>query len=162
MAGLRTNRHARLRRDGVAGGRRLALLASQTKEVPTSGDLGRQQRKGFFVFAMSDLVLPPAAQQWINVVLIWVGFGTLAGLLATIIVPLRRSLGPFLVVLLGIFGSTIGLLGLSWLTPDRPLNPISPLGFLAATLGAFLLLILYRLGSAFFARRGGDADQDQE
>ena len=96
---------------------------------------------------MPELTLSPIAQQWINVVLIWVGFGTLAGLLATVIFPLRRSIGPFLAMVMGIVGSTIGLLGLSWLFPDRPLNPISPLGFLAATIGAFVLLVLYRLGA---------------
>ena len=106
---------------------------------------------------MPELALSPAAQQWINVVLIWVGFGTLAGLLATVIFPLRRSVGPFLAMVMGIVGSTIGLLGLSWLFPGRPLNPISPLGFLAATIGAFVLLVLYRLGGICFARRD-DAD----
>jgi uncharacterized membrane protein YeaQ/YmgE (transglycosylase-associated protein family) len=101
---------------------------------------------------MSDLALSPTAQQWINVVLIWVGFGTLAGLLATVIFPQRRSVGPFLAMVIGIVGSTIGLLGLSWLFPGRAMNPISPLGFLAASIGAFVLLVLYRLGSMCFAR----------
>ena len=109
---------------------------------------------------MPELSLSPAAQQWINVVLIWVGFGTLAGLLATVILPLRRSIGPFVAMVMGIVGSTIGLLGLSWLFPGRPMNPISPPGFLAATIGAFLLLVLYRLGCALFARQD-DAGEEQ-
>jgi uncharacterized membrane protein YeaQ/YmgE (transglycosylase-associated protein family) len=94
---------------------------------------------------MSELALSPHAQQWINVVLIWVGFGTLAGLLATVLFPFRGVVTPFLAMTMGIVGSTIGLFGLSRLMPDRPLNPISPLGFLAASTGAFLLLVLYRL-----------------
>ena len=102
---------------------------------------------------MPELALSPAAQQWINVVLIWVGFGTLAGLLATVIFPFRRLVSPFLAMAMGIAGSTIGLLGLSWLFPGRPLNPISPLGFLAATIGAFVLLVLYRLGGMCFSPR---------
>lgn len=100
---------------------------------------------------MADFALSPAAQHWINVVLIWVGFGTLAGLvglLGTIAFSLRCPVGPFWVVGLGIVGSTLGLLGLSWLMPHQPVNPISPLGFLAAALGAFVLLILYRISSA--------------
>lgn len=101
---------------------------------------------------MPELALSPVAQHWINVVLIWVGFGTLAGLLATVLFPFRRAIGPFLAMVMGILGSTIGLLGLSWLFPDRQINPISPLGFLAATLGAFVLIVLYRLGSMCFAR----------
>jgi uncharacterized membrane protein YeaQ/YmgE (transglycosylase-associated protein family) len=110
---------------------------------------------------MPELPLSPAAQQWINVVLIWVGFGTLAGLLATVIFPQRRSIGPFLAIVIGIVGSTIGLLGLSWLFPGRPLNPISLVGFLAAAIGAFVLLVLYRLGGACFARHEDDASEQQ-
>ena len=44
---------------------------------------------------MPDFTLSPAAQHWIYVVLIWVGFGTLAGLLATVVFPLpppRRTI----------------------------------------------------------------------
>ena len=107
---------------------------------------------------MSESALSPAAQQWICVVLIWVGFGTLAGLLATVIFPFRRFVSPFLAMVMGIAGSTIGLLGLSWLFPGRPLNPISPLGFLAATIGAFVLLVLYRLGGMCFSPHD-DADK---
>jgi uncharacterized membrane protein YeaQ/YmgE (transglycosylase-associated protein family) len=109
---------------------------------------------------MIELALSPTAQQWVNVTLIWVGFGTLAGLLATVILPMRRSVGPFLAMVMGILGSTVGLLGLSWLFPDRPMNPITPLGFLAATIGAFVLLVLYRLGGMCFARRQDDVDKE--
>ena len=108
---------------------------------------------------MSDIALSPAAQQWINVVLIWVGFGTLAGLLATVLFPLRRPAGPFWAVVLGICGSTIGLFGLGWLFPDRGLNPISPLGFLAAAIGAFVLLMIFRLCLAVFGKPENDASE---
>ena len=95
-------------------------------------------------------------------VLIWVGFGTLAGLLATLLFPTRRCVSPFLAIVMGIAGSTIGLLGLSWLFPDRTLNPISPLGFLSAAIGAFLLLVLYRLGAVFFSPRQKNGGNRQE
>lgn len=108
---------------------------------------------------MQELALSPVAQQWVNVVLIWVGFGTLAGLLATVVFPLRRYVSPFTAIVMGIAGSAIGLFGLSWLFPDRPLNPISPLGFLAATLGAFVLLVLYRLGGMCFTTSGGGGEE---
>jgi uncharacterized membrane protein YeaQ/YmgE (transglycosylase-associated protein family) len=109
---------------------------------------------------MLDFTLSPAASHWIYVVLVWVGFGTLVGLLATVIFPFRRPAGPFWAVVTGIVGSTIGLLGLSWLFPDRELNPISPLGFLAATLGAFVLLVLYRIGFALFGKHETDAEKE--
>jgi uncharacterized membrane protein YeaQ/YmgE (transglycosylase-associated protein family) len=109
--------------------------------------------------AMLDFALSPAASHWIYVVLVWVGFGTLVGLLATVILPFRRPLGPFGAVAIGIIGSAVGLFGLSWLVPDRQLDPISPLGFLAATVGAFVLLVLYRIGIALFGKPEGDADK---
>jgi uncharacterized membrane protein YeaQ/YmgE (transglycosylase-associated protein family) len=101
---------------------------------------------------MLDFALSPAAEQWIKVVLIWVGFGALVGLLATVIFPFRRPASPFWAVVVGIAGTTIGLLGLSWLFPDRAINPLNPLGFLAATVGASVLLTLYRLGCALFGK----------
>jgi uncharacterized membrane protein YeaQ/YmgE (transglycosylase-associated protein family) len=109
---------------------------------------------------MLDFALSPAAQQWINVVLIWVGFGTLVGLLATVIFPFRRPAGPFWAVVTGIVGSTVGLFGLSRLFPGRELNPISPLGFLASTVGAFVLLVLYRIGLALFGKPESDPDEE--
>jgi uncharacterized membrane protein YeaQ/YmgE (transglycosylase-associated protein family) len=117
--------------------------------------------QGVFLRAhvMTESPLSPLAQHWIYVVLIWVGFGTLVGLLATVIFPMRRLITPYVAIVIGIVGSTIGLFGLSWLFPSRQLNPISPLGFLAATIGAFILLVLYRLGGACLSRRPADRKQ---
>ena len=108
---------------------------------------------------MLEPAFSPTAQQWIYIVLVWVGFGALAGLLATVLFPMRRSVSPFLAIVVGIVGSTIGLFGLSWLFPDKTLNPISPMGFLAAAIGAFLLLALYRLGAIFFSPRKNDGKE---
>jgi len=107
-----------------------------------------------------ELEFFPAAQHWVNVVLIWIGFGTLAGLLARVILPARQPSSPVFTLLLGIVGSLVGLLALSLLFRGRQLNPISPLGFLAATAAAFLLLILYRLGHACICRRKENAGRD--
>lgn len=92
--------------------------------------------------------------------LVWVGFGTLAGLLATVIFPWRRPAGPFWAVVLGVVGSTLGLLVLGWLFPGREQNPISLPGFLAATLGALVLLAAYRMGGTIFVRPDDDADEE--
>lgn len=94
---------------------------------------------------MPELELSQAAQHWVNVVLIWVGFGALAGLLAKVVLPIRSPTSSVSPLLLGIVGSMIGLLGLCVFPGGRQLNPISPLGFLAATAGAFLVLLLYRV-----------------
>ena len=92
---------------------------------------------------MPDFNLAPEAQHWVNVVLIWVGFGTLAGLAAKVILPVRQPSGAVSALLLGIVGSALGLWVLSLAFRGRPLNPFSPLGFLAASAGAFLLMIGY-------------------
>ncbi|MBN1393645.1 MAG: GlsB/YeaQ/YmgE family stress response membrane protein [Pirellulales bacterium] len=107
---------------------------------------------------MPETTLSPDAQQWIYTVLVWVGFGTLAGLLAAVLFPLRRPAGPFWAVVLGICGSAVGLLGLQRLFPERQFNPISPLGFLAAVVGALVLLMLVRLIAAMFGKAEKDAE----
>ena len=98
---------------------------------------------------MGELELSQSAQQWVNVVLIWVGFGALAGLLAKSILPGRDPAGAVATLVIGIAGSTIGLLVLTQVGPhlwaDGPPNPISPLGLLSATGGAFALLVVYRI-----------------
>jgi uncharacterized membrane protein YeaQ/YmgE (transglycosylase-associated protein family) len=109
---------------------------------------------------MQGLELSQTAQHWVNVVLIWVGFGTLAGLLARMILPAQQPSGPVLTLLLGIVGSLLGLLALSYLFRGRELNPISPLGFLAATAAAFLLLLLHRGLCACLFKRKDDPERE--
>lgn len=107
-------------------------------------------------------VLSETAQQWVNVVLIWIGFGTLAGLLARAILPGRDPAGAVATLVVGITGSTIGLLVLSYFSSRfweaEPTNPISPVGLLAATGGAFVLLAAYRVMIAFFVVEREETD----
>lgn len=106
--------------------------------------------------------LSPAVQHWINVVLIWVGLGSLAGLLARFILPFREPTSAFHTLTLGIAGSAVGLGGLSWALHGEPLNPISPLGFVAATGGALVLLIGYNLVQRFASRPEAVVDEPDE
>lgn len=94
---------------------------------------------------MPEFDLSPAAQQWVNVVLIWLGFGLLAGLLARALVPGRQPVGPVATLVIGVLGSVIGLFGLSYFLHGKPVNPISPVGLLSAAGGALVLLIAYRV-----------------
>ncbi len=106
---------------------------------------------------MPELELSPAAQHWVNVVLIWIGFGALAGLLARVVLPLRRAAGPVATLVVGVAGSALGLTAFSLLGDGRQLNPISPVGFLAATAGALVLLLVYGLLLAALSKdAGGD------
>jgi uncharacterized membrane protein YeaQ/YmgE (transglycosylase-associated protein family) len=97
---------------------------------------------------MGELQLAPAAQQWVNVTLIWVGFGTLAGLLARCLMPGREPAGVVGTLLTGILGSVVGPMLLCHTLDLHEFNPISPLGFLAAVGGALAALVGYRLVTA--------------
>ena len=108
---------------------------------------------------MGEFELSSSAQHWVNIVLIWVGFGTLAGLLARVVLPVHESMGPVPTILLGIVGSMIGLLALSLVWDHRQMNPISPIGFLAAVAGAFLLLVGYRALCGLIPRDEEDASR---
>jgi len=107
---------------------------------------------------MGDLELSHTAQQWFNIVLIWIGFGTVAGVLAKTLLPAREPGSALLVLTLGIVGSVIGPLGLSYLLGNRTLNPMSPLGLLSAAGGALVLMIFYRVILSF--REPDDDDED--
>lgn len=94
---------------------------------------------------MGEFELSEAAQHWFTVVLIWVGFGTLAGLMAKALLPAREPSSAVAVVTLGIIGSLIGPLAISRMWRGQTLNPIGPLGLLAAAASALALMVLYRL-----------------
>jgi len=93
---------------------------------------------------VGELELSQTAQQWVNLILLWVGFGTLAGLLAKSLIPGRES-GAVVTVLIGIVGSVVGPLLLCHFFQWKDFNPISPLGFLATVGGALVCLLAYRL-----------------
>ena len=94
---------------------------------------------------MPEVELSQTAQQWVNVTLLWVGFGTLAGLLARALLPGREPSGTVGTLLVGIVGAVIGPLAVSRLFHIADFNPIGPVGFLSAIGGAVVLLVGYRL-----------------
>jgi len=104
--------------------------------------------------------LSPAAQHWINVVLIWLGFGILTGLLAKVLIPGREPGGAVGTLLIGMLGSVIGPLALSGVYAGRDFNPIGPLGILAAVGSAVVLLLGYRVLVASFTTTGREDNED--
>jgi uncharacterized membrane protein YeaQ/YmgE (transglycosylase-associated protein family) len=105
-----------------------------------------------------DAQLPAMAQQWANDVLVWVGFGTLVGLMAKAIMPGRDPGGAVATLLMGVGGTVIGCAILMYVTNGQRVTPVSPIGFVVATIGAFVLLFFYRLlGGRFFVE--GDRSQ---
>lgn len=94
---------------------------------------------------MTGLELPELVRHWVNDILVWIGFGTVVGLLSKAILPGKDNGGALATVLLGIAGSVIGSGTLMLTTNGVRVTPISLLGFLVATAGAFGLLLFYRL-----------------
>ena len=99
-----------------------------------------------------------AAETAVNEFLVWVGFGTIVGLAAKAIMPGRDPGGAVGTLLMGIVGCIIGCGTLMFFRDGVRVTPISPVGFLAATGGAFLLLLMYRVlaGSIFVEAEGGE------
>jgi uncharacterized membrane protein YeaQ/YmgE (transglycosylase-associated protein family) len=105
---------------------------------------------------MDGIQLPEVAQQWANDILVWVGFGTLVGLLAKAIMPGRDPGGAMATLLMGVGGVVIGSGTLAYFWKGHRVTPISVEGFVVATAGAFVLLFFYRLLAGRFFREGRD------
>jgi uncharacterized membrane protein YeaQ/YmgE (transglycosylase-associated protein family) len=72
----------------------------------------------------------------------WIVFGLIVGVIAKLVMPGKDPGGFIVTILLGIVGAVVGgYLGraLGWYGPDESA------GYITATLGAILLLLLYRL-----------------
>jgi uncharacterized membrane protein YeaQ/YmgE (transglycosylase-associated protein family) len=96
------------------------------------------------------------AEVWCHTVLVWIGFGTLAGLVARAMMPGRDPGGAVATLLMGVGGSVIGCGTLTYLSHGVHVSPISPIGFVVATGGAFVLLAFYKLFSGRIIREDGD------
>jgi len=72
----------------------------------------------------------------------WIVFGLVVGVIAKLLMPGKDPGGLIVTVLLGVAGAVVGgYIGraLGWYGPDEPA------GFIVATLGAILLLVVYRM-----------------
>ena len=98
--------------------------------------------------------LPQMLQQWANDVLVWVGFGTIVGLLAKAIIPGRDPGGAIATLAMGVGGTVIGCGVVSYFYQGQRVTPISPLGLAVATGGAFVILFFYKLLGGYFFIEG--------
>jgi uncharacterized membrane protein YeaQ/YmgE (transglycosylase-associated protein family) len=103
---------------------------------------------------MDNALLSAEVQQWANDILVWIGFGTLVGLLAKAIMPGRDPGGAVATLAMGIGGTVIGCATLSYFHQGHRVTPISPLGLAVATGGAFVLLFFYRLLGGYWFVEG--------
>jgi uncharacterized membrane protein YeaQ/YmgE (transglycosylase-associated protein family) len=100
--------------------------------------------------------LPPAVQQWATLFLVWVGFGTIVGLMAKAVMPGRDPGGAVATLAMGVGGTIIGC-AVTTYASGQHVTPVSPVGFVVATVGAFVLLLFYRLLSGRFFHEGDRA-----
>ncbi|MCA9121645.1 MAG: GlsB/YeaQ/YmgE family stress response membrane protein [Planctomycetales bacterium] len=103
---------------------------------------------------MENIQFPELVQQWTNDVLVWVGFGTIVGLLAKAIMPGRDPGGAVATLVMGIGGTIIGCGVVSYFYDGQRVTPISPLGLAVATGGAFIILTFYKLLGGYFFIEG--------
>jgi len=103
---------------------------------------------------MQGFELSEPIQQWANMILMWIGFGTLTGLLAKAIMPGRDPGGAVATLCMGIGGAVIGCGILAYFWQEARVTPISPIGFLVATGGAFVILFFYRLLAGYWFIEG--------
>jgi uncharacterized membrane protein YeaQ/YmgE (transglycosylase-associated protein family) len=74
----------------------------------------------------------------------WILFGLIVGVIAKLLMPGRDPGGFILTVLLGIVGAVLG----GWMGRTLGLyGPGEPAGFAMATIGAIVVLALYRLAT---------------
>ncbi len=103
---------------------------------------------------METLQFPELFQQWANDVLVWIGFGTVVGLLAKAIMPGRDPGGAIATMAMGIGGTVIGCGIVSYFYEGHRVTPISPMGLAVATGGAFVILGFYKLLGGYFFVEG--------
>lgn len=91
---------------------------------------------------------------WVNDIFVWIGFGTVVGLLAKAIMPGRDPGGAIATLAMGVGGTVIGCGLLSLCFEGQRVTPISPLGFAVATAGAFIILFFYKLLGGYWFVEG--------
>ena len=111
---------------------------------------------------MPELDLSQGAQHWANAILLWLGFGIVAGMLAKALLPGREPAGTLGTLVIGVVGSALGPFVLSCFLHREKFNPISPAGLMSAVGGSIFLLLSYRLFVIFRPLPVLDADEDEE
>ena len=100
------------------------------------------------------IVLNDSAQQLVRDVLIWIGFGTVVGLLAKGIMPGRDPGGSIATILMGIGGTVMGCGVLSYFREGQRIVPISPLGMFVGVAGSLIILFFYKLLGGYYFVEG--------
>jgi uncharacterized membrane protein YeaQ/YmgE (transglycosylase-associated protein family) len=103
---------------------------------------------------MNTTELVPMFEYWANQILVWVGFGTIVGLMAKAIMPGRDPGGTVATLIMGIGGTLIGCGLVSYCFTGYRVTPIHPIGFAVGTAGALVILFFYRLLGGYWFVEG--------
>ncbi len=87
----------------------------------------------------------PGVEAWATDILVWIGYGTVVGLLAKAVMPGKDPGGALATLAMGIAGVIIGCGVWSLIGNVERITPISPPGLFAGTAGAFVILLFYRV-----------------
>jgi uncharacterized membrane protein YeaQ/YmgE (transglycosylase-associated protein family) len=104
--------------------------------------------------ATQDVVLDNSIQLLFSDFLVWVGFGTIVGLLAKGIMPGRDPGGSVATILMGIGGTIMGCGVWSYFGEGQRVIPVSPLGMVVGTGGALVILFFYKLLGGYYFVEG--------
>lgn len=102
---------------------------------------------------MSEYNFSQSAQLYVNLVLLWIGFATVVGLVVRSVLPGKEPGGLIGTVVIGMLGCCVGPLVLSSVWQVENFNPISPYGFCAAVVSSFVFLLVYRIAFFLFFRK---------
>ncbi len=100
------------------------------------------------------LVFDDSAQQLVNDLLVWVGFGTIVGLLVKGIMPGRVPGGAVATIFMGIVGTVMGCGVLSYLREGQRVVPVSLTGMLVGLVGTLAVLFFYKLLGGYYFVEG--------
>ncbi len=104
--------------------------------------------------ALLQMNFPPKAQEFVNVVLVWVGFAYIVGLITRLLVwggQWRR--GAFTVFLVGLTGCCTGILGVTTWRKLEGFNPFSPAGLVISVAASIAALFIYQFCSLFWSKK---------
>jgi uncharacterized membrane protein YeaQ/YmgE (transglycosylase-associated protein family) len=104
--------------------------------------------------AAQGVVLTDSAHHLVNDVLVWIGFGTVIGLLAKGIMPGKDPGGAIATVLMGIGGTIMGCGIVSYFNEGQRVVPVSPMGMLVGTAGTLVILFFYKLLGGYYFVEG--------
>ena len=93
-------------------------------------------------------------QQYMNLGLTWIGFGTVVGLAAKAIMPGRDPGGSVATLLMGIVGTLMGCAILQYFYQGETVEPVSVKGFFVGTGGALVILIFYKVLGGYWFEEG--------